>query len=123
LVLLTREHLSVETVLPSLRNDVFGGYSLFLGDVRSETDGVATRKLLYEAYEEMALAEMRKVVAEAEARWGGKAALVHRLGELAPGETSVIAAAACPHRAEAFEACRYLIERLKADVPIWKTDL
>jgi molybdopterin synthase catalytic subunit len=103
-----------------------GGIASFYGATRGENDaehGELTR-LDYEAYSEMALNQMRGLVGTAEAKWGaGRVAMLHRLGPVGVGEISVAIAVATPHRAEAFEACRWLIDSLKRDVPIWKKDV
>lgn len=103
-----------------------GGIVIFEGVTRSEHDAEhgALHRLDYEAYEGMALSEMRRLAEQAMSHWPlGKVALLHRMGTVLPGETSVIAAVAAGHRAEAFDACRFLIDTLKQDVPIWKIDV
>ncbi len=101
-----------------------GGTALFLGTVRrSEEDG-PVRAIEYSAYEEMAEAECEKILAETKDRWPEvRCAIKHRLGEVPAGEVSIAVAAAAPHRAEAFTACRYLIEEAKKRLPIWKREL
>ena len=100
-----------------------GAVCLFLGVVRDHHEGRAVVRLEYEAYEEMALPLMEEIAAEARARFGAsQVRMVHRLGTLEVGEVSVAVAAASPHRAEAFAACRYAIDTLKARVPIWKKE-
>ena len=100
-----------------------GAVCVFDGIVRDNTRGRKTLYLDYEAYREMALAQMRKLADEAVARFGVReVAMVHRLGRLQVGETSVLIAVASAHRAAAFEACRWLIDTLKKTVPIWKRE-
>ncbi len=100
-----------------------GALCLFLGVVRNENAGKPVLHLDYEAYEEMALPLMQEIAAEAKRRWKvTQVRLVHRLGRLEIGETSVAVAVTAPHRGEAFDACRYLIDALKATVPIWKRE-
>jgi len=100
-----------------------GGVVLFLGTVRDLTDGRVTLALEYEAYSAMAERKLAEIEQETRRRWPvGEMALVHRLGRLAVGEVSVAAAVSCPHRAEAFEACRFAIDRLKELVPLWKKE-
>ena len=100
-----------------------GAVCLFVGVVRHENGGRRVRYLEYEAYEEMALPLMRQIAEEAAARWPvTDVRVVHRLGRLEIGEPSVAVAVASPHRAEAFEACRYVIDAVKAKVPIWKKE-
>jgi len=103
-----------------------GGTVTFEGSTRAESDpqhGPLVR-LDYEAYKSMARRQLEHLAHEAVDRFGaGKIAVVHRLGSVPVGEASVMIAVACGHRAEAFEACRWLIDRLKKDVPIWKKDV
>jgi molybdopterin synthase catalytic subunit len=95
----------------------------FLGTVRDLTDGRVTTALDYEAYPEMAEKKMAEIEEETRNRWPvGDMMIVHRLGHLGIGEVSVAVAVSCPHRAQAFEACRYAIDRLKELVPIWKKE-
>jgi molybdopterin synthase catalytic subunit len=101
-----------------------GAVVLFEGTVRSRSEGRAVRYLEYEAYEAMAVALMERIVAEARERWPVEGIrLHHRLGRMEIGEVSVVAVVSTPHRPDAFLACRHLIERLKADVPIWKKEV
>jgi molybdopterin synthase catalytic subunit len=100
-----------------------GAVCAFLGVVRDHNAGRAVLYLEYEAFEEMALPLMEEIAAEARRRWPVTAiSIVHRLGRLQIGEPSVAVAVCAPHRAEAFEACRYAIDTLKATVPIWKKE-
>ena len=100
-----------------------GAVTMFLGLVRNENAGRRVSHLEYEAYEDMALPMLEEIAAEARGRFGASdVRIVHRLGRLEVGEVSVAVAAASPHRAEAFAACRYAIDTLKARVPIWKKE-
>jgi molybdopterin synthase catalytic subunit len=100
-----------------------GALCLFVGVVRNENRGRSVVRLEYEAYEEMALPLMRRIAAETRERHPVTLVrLVHRLGPLEIGEASVAVAVASPHRGEAFLACRYAIDTLKAEVPIWKKE-
>jgi molybdopterin synthase catalytic subunit len=100
-----------------------GALCLFVGVVRSENRGRAVLHLEYEAYEEMALSEMEAIVLETRRRWPvTDVRLVHRLGRLEVGETSVAVAVASGHRADAFAACRFAIDTLKKTAPIWKKE-
>jgi molybdopterin synthase catalytic subunit len=103
-----------------------GGVAVFIGTTRAERDATG-RELValdYEAYPEMAVSQMRDLARRARERWPVvRLALLHRVGRVAPGEPSVLVAVACPHRAEAFDACRWLIDTLKAEVPIWKREV
>ena len=103
-----------------------GGIDVFIGTTRAETHpqlGVLVA-LEYEAYEEMALSELKRLVEAARESWPiCRVAVLHRVGRCAVGEASVIIAVSCPHRTEAFAACRYLIDELKKIVPVWKRDI
>jgi molybdopterin synthase catalytic subunit len=108
----------------SVRRPGCGAVVLFLGTVRDLTGDEVTTHLDYSAYPAMAEEQLAAVEAEASARWPGCVpAVVHRVGRLAVGEVSVAVAAAAPHRAEAFDAARFLIDTIKARVPIWKKDI
>jgi molybdopterin synthase catalytic subunit len=100
-----------------------GAVVTFLGTVRDLTDGRVTVALDYEAYPAMAEKKMAEIERETRERWPvGEIRLVHRLGHLDVGEVSVAVAVSCPHRGQAFEACRFAIDRLKEVVPIWKKE-
>lgn len=109
--------------LDSVRGSGTGGLVLFVGTVRDISDGQRVDFLEYEAYEPMALAKLQQLVHEATERWPVRAmSIQHRVGRLEIGDDAVVIAVACPHRAEAFDACRYAIDRLKEIVPIWKKE-
>ncbi len=100
-----------------------GAVLLFLGTVRNHNQGRAVQQLHYEAYPEMAHAELARIVDEAVARFGtDRIAAVHRTGTLDIGDVSVAVAVSSPHRAAAFEAARWVMEELKARLPIWKRE-
>jgi MoaE-MoaD fusion protein len=100
-----------------------GAVAVFLGTVRNVNAGRRVLFLEYEAYAGMAEREMERIAAEAVARFGvTKAAIVHRVGRVEIGEASVAIAVASPHRAQAMEACRFVIDTLKTSVPIWKRE-
>jgi molybdopterin synthase catalytic subunit len=100
-----------------------GAVCLFVGVVRNENQGRAVRRLEYEAYEEMALPLMEEIASETARLFPvTDVRLVHRLGRLEIGEASVVVAVSSPHRGEAFAACRFAIDALKARVPIWKKE-
>jgi molybdopterin synthase catalytic subunit len=101
-----------------------GAVAIFLGVVRGHNMGRTVRYLEYEAYEPMARRTFERIRAEVEERWSGvRLAVHHRTGRLEIGETSVAIAARSPHRADAFAACRYTIERVKQIAPIWKREV
>lgn len=121
MIRLIREPIDLAALQASSPAD--GALCLFAGIVRNENKGKAVLYLEYEAYEDMALALMEKIGAEARQKWPiSDLRMVHRLGRLEIGEASVAVAVASPHRAEAFAACRFLIDTLKAQVPIWKKE-
>jgi molybdopterin synthase catalytic subunit len=100
-----------------------GALCLFVGVVRDSNEGRATTSIRYEAYGPMAETQMAHILEElAREHPGVRLTIRHRVGELAVGEASVAVAAASPHRAEAFAACRAAIDRIKATVPIWKKE-
>ncbi len=100
-----------------------GAVCVFDGIVRDNTRGRKTLYLDYESYREMALEQMRRLAAEAIEKYGVRdVAMVHRLGRLMVGETSVLIVVASAHRGAAFDACRWLIDTLKKTVPIWKKE-
>ena len=101
-----------------------GGIALFSGVVRDQTGGRRVKFLEYEGHRPMALAKMREIGAAIRSRWPTitRIALVHRIGRLEIGESSVMIAVSSPHRAQAFEACRFAIDTLKETVPIWKKE-
>jgi len=123
MVQLTREPIDYLKLTEHVRRPNCGGIVTFLGTVRDLTDGRTTAALDYEAYPGMAEKKMAEIERETRDRWpGSEVMIVHRLGHLEVGEVSVGVAVSCPHRAEAFEACRYAIDRLKLIVPIRKKE-
>jgi molybdopterin synthase catalytic subunit len=120
-IALTRRPIDVAALGSATPAD--GALCTFVGVVRDENAGRAVLHLEYEAFEEMALPLMEEIAAEARRRFTITAiSIVHRLGRMEIGEASVAVAAFAPHRAPAFEACRYAIDTLKATVPIWKKE-
>jgi molybdopterin synthase catalytic subunit len=115
--------IDVEAIVAGVKAGADGAVCVFDGIVRDNTRGRRTLHLDYESYREMALEQMRGLAAEAVTSFGVRdVAVVHRLGRLMVGETSVLIAVASAHRAAAFEACRWLIDTLKKTVPIWKKE-
>src|SRR5438876_679127 len=103
-----------------------GGIDVFLGTTRAERspDGCDLVALDYETYEQMAIDQMRKLASRARESWPIiKLSLLHRVGRVPIGEPSVIIAVSTPHRAQAFEACRFIIDSLKAEIAIWKKEI
>jgi molybdopterin synthase catalytic subunit len=120
----TTEPLSERTVAQAVDDPGAGALTLFSGVVRNQTGGRRVKFLEYEAHGPMALAKMREIGRAIRERWPvvSRIALVHRIGRLEIGESSVMIAVSSPHRAEAFEACRFAIDTLKETVPIWKKE-
>jgi MoaE-MoaD fusion protein len=120
---ITRSAIDTGKTLSELRRGDDGASLVFEGTVRNQTRGRRTLYLDYEAYEEMALEQMESLAAESIGKFQIRdVAIVHRLGRLEIGETSVLIAVASAHRAAAFDACRWLIDTLKRKVPIWKKE-
>src|SRR6185312_14726787 len=120
---LIREPIDSRSIADRLKSGEDGAVSVFDGIVRNHTRSRRTLFLVYEAYEEMALKQMEELATEAKQRFAVReVAIVHRLGKLEIGETSVLIAVAAAHRAAAMDACRWLIDTLKKTVPIWKKE-
>jgi len=120
---LVRSTIDPAALVRHVRAGQDGAIVTFDGFVRNESHGRATRYLEYEAYEPMALAKMREIGAQIHERFAiHRVAMVHRLGRLDIGETSVFIAVSAPHRAAAFDSCQFAIDTLKRKVPIWKKE-
>lgn len=123
MIQLTSLPIDIEAVIDCVKAPETGAVDVFIGTTRDQTAGRKVTALEYETYEPMALKVMERVAGEAGGRWSlGRIAIVHRIGRLNVGEASVIIAVSSAHRAEAFEACRFLIDKLKQEVPIWKRE-
>ncbi len=121
---LTVEPLDVGAIARRIVPPTCGATVTLDGYVRRWTKGRETRHLVYEAYEVMALREMEKLIEQARGKFEiANAGIVHRLGKLEIGETSVVVSVSAPHRRAAFEACEWLIRELKRTVPIWKKEV
>jgi molybdopterin synthase catalytic subunit len=120
---LVRNPIDTHSVVERVRSPLAGAVCLFLGTAREVTGEKRTRSLHYDAYDEMASKMLARLESQARERWPiVEVAIVHRLGNLEPAETSVAVAVSTPHRADAFEACRWLMDTLKQEVPIWKRE-
>lgn len=120
---LTRQPIDDHSLTQLVRRSNCGAVVTFLGTVRDLTGSQVTVALDYDAYPGMAEKKLAEIEAEVRSRWPvGDIALVHRLGHLEVGEVSVAVAVSSPHRADAFDACRHAIDRLKELVPIWKKE-
>jgi molybdopterin synthase catalytic subunit len=121
---LTHNIIDTKAITDALKAGADGAVTVFDGIVRNNTRGRQTLYLDYSAYDAMALEQMRALAAEAVAKFGVRdAAIVHRLGRLEVGETSILIAVASAHRGVTFDACRWLIDTLKKQVPIWKKEV
>jgi molybdopterin synthase catalytic subunit len=122
-VALTREPIAVDRLAARLVAPDCGAVVTFTGTVRDHHQGRRVRGLSYDAYEAMALPLLEEIAAGARERYAlSRVVVVHRLGDMAVGEASVFLGVASPHREESFAACRFLIDAIKAQVPIWKKE-
>ena len=123
LVRVTGEPIGADEAVSFVAHPGAGGTCVFLGTVRDHSADGEVTGLTYEAWDELATRRLEEIATEMFERWPlRKVALLHRSGDLAIGEVSVVVACSAPHRAEAFDACRRGIEQLKRDVPIWKKE-
>jgi molybdopterin synthase catalytic subunit len=117
--------LDVSAAVVAISGDDSGGIALFLGTTRR--DSVGGREVIaldYEAYAEMAIAQMKRLAEESRGRWPiSRIVMLHRIGRVDVGQPSVLIAVSTPHRAEAFEACRFLIDQIKMEATIWKKEI
>lgn len=120
---IARDPIEPSAVLARVGGEEDGAVLLFLGTVRNRAEGRAVSGMRYDVYEEMATQVLSAIAAEAGERCGARRlAVVHRVGELELGEISVAIAVSTPHRAEAYEASRYVIEEIKKRLPVWKKE-
>ena len=123
LVRITPEPLVIDEALAFVADRGAGATAMFVGTVRDHSGAGDVTGLSYEAWEDLAVERLGAIGEEMHERWSvRKVAILHRIGDLAVGESSVVVAASAPHRGDAFDACRHGIERLKEDVPIWKKE-
>ncbi len=115
--------IDVAEVIAGVRDPLAGAVDVFIGTTRGSSHGKRILRLEYEAYEPMAIACMNQIAEETAAQWQvAKISIVHRTGAVPVGEVSVVIAVSAIHRNEAFAACRSIIERIRAEVPIWKKE-
>jgi molybdopterin synthase catalytic subunit len=120
---ISKEPINVQAVIDKVVEREAGAITTFIGTVRELTHGKKTLFLIYEAYEAMAVKKLEQIGTEIEQRWAGaKVAITHRVGRLEITDVAVVIAVSTPHRADAYEANRYAIERIKEIVPIWKKE-
>lgn len=123
-ILLSDKPLSEQNCLDFVKSDDVGGVVLFVGTVRNQTKGKRVVRLDFEAYEPMAISEMRKIAEKAIEQFSvKKIAFHHRVGSLSVGEIPVLIAVSSAHRGAAFDACEFAIDTLKQTVPIWKKEI
>ncbi|GAB3835583.1 molybdenum cofactor biosynthesis protein MoaE [Hymenobacter jeollabukensis] len=124
LIQLTDQPIDVAAVLQAVQADGAGAVNAFIGTIRNRSTGRRVVRLHYEAYDQMAVHQLRKVAEQAVERWPmlQEVAIVHRKGTLEIGDVAVAVAVSTPHRAESFAACQYIIDTLKEVVPIWKKE-
>jgi len=120
---INKTSLDPKVCIDYVTNEGAGGIAVFVGTVRNQTKNKNVLKLDFEAYEPMAISEMRKIATLAMEKWPiQKIAIHHRVGSLAIKEIAVVIAVSTPHRKAAFEACEFAIDTLKETVPIWKKE-
>lgn len=124
MALVTREAIDIQTLTTAAEHPECGAVLTFSGTVRNHHAGRKVTKLAYEAYEPMAEKEMDNIIALAMEQWPGvrKVQVVHRFGEMEVGQSSIFITVSSPHRPEGFAALRFVIDRIKRDVPIWKKE-
>ncbi|KUG08662.1 molybdenum cofactor biosynthesis protein MoaE [Solirubrum puertoriconensis] len=124
LIQLTDQPIDVAAVLQAVQADGAGAVNSFIGTIRNQSTGRRVVRLHYEAYDAMAVHQLRRVAEQAQERWPmlQQVAVLHRKGTLEIGDVAVVVAVSTPHRAESFAACQYIIDTLKEVVPIWKKE-
>jgi molybdopterin synthase catalytic subunit len=124
MIKITEKPVDVQKVIDTASSLGAGAVSVFIGTVRNSAHAKNVLWLEYEAYESMAVAEIRKIIDDASHRWPLQGwAVCHRIGTLKPGEVSVVVAVSTPHRADSFDACEYIIDTIKEKAPIWKKEV
>lgn len=124
MIKITEKPIDVQKVIETASSLGAGAVNVFIGTVRNTAHSKNVVWLEYEAYESMAVAEIRKIIEEASHRWGLLGwAVSHRIGTLKPAEVAVAVAVSAPHRKEAFEACEFIVDQVKEKAPIWKKEV
>jgi len=120
---LTQKAIDHQKMVENCRSKVTGAIVLFLGTVRELTGNEKTLFLEYEAFAPLAEKSLQEIALESKKMWPiHQVEIIHKLGKLEPGETSIAVCVSCPHRAEAFAACEHIMNRIKKIVPIWKKE-
>jgi molybdopterin synthase catalytic subunit len=123
MIAITASPIDLKMILESVVTPESGGMNIFVGTTRNHSHGKTVTALEYEAYESMALRKMQEIANQARTLWEvQRVSIVHRVGRVPVGESSVVIAVSAAHRDEAFRACRFLIDELKRVVPIWKRE-
>ncbi len=117
------ENIDIVSLEKNTAGPEHGAICTFIGRTRNLSRGRAVLYLEYQAYSPMAEKQMLKIAEDAECRWGSRISIHHRFGKVEVEEASIVIVAAAPHRSEAFEACRYCIDAVKENVPIWKREV
>lgn len=124
MIRITNNRLNLQEIMFELEDNSAGALSMFIGNVRNRGRSGNVSEIYYEAYSEMAEQKMREIENEAQTKWGiKKLVAIHRIGNIKVGESSIIIGVSSEHRHEAFEACKYIINNVKARVPIWKKEI
>lgn len=124
MIKITEKPIDVQKVIDTASSLGAGAVNVFIGTIRNTAHNKNVVWLEYEAYESMAVAEIRKIIEEAAQRWPLLGwAVSHRIGTLKPGEVAVVIAVSAPHRKQSFEACEFIIDTIKEKVPIWKKEV
>lgn len=124
MIKITEKPIDVQKVIDTASSLGAGAVNVFVGTVRNNAHGKNVVWLEYEAYETMAITEIRKIIDDASHRWPLQGwAVSHRIGTLRPGEVAVAVAVSTPHRRDSFDACQYIIDTLKEKAPIWKKEV
>lgn len=126
MIRIVEDELPIEEVTRAAAQELgggMGGVVTFVGTVRNNAQGHQIQHLEYSAYLPMAEAEMQRIAAEVKEKWDLPCAIAHRLGLLSVGQASIVVAVAAPHRKQAFEACWWAVDAVKARVPIWKKEV
>jgi molybdopterin synthase catalytic subunit len=120
---ITDKQIEIQRIIDAAFSDKAGAVNTFIGTVRNQTKDKKVSRLEYEAYEPMAISEIKKIIEQANDKWAITGyAVSHRIGTLYPGDVAVVVAISTPHRKASFEACQYIIDSLKETVPIWKRE-
>lgn len=120
---ITKTPIDIESILSQVGDDAAGGSVVFIGTIRNISKGKPVDELEYETYKEMGEKKVLEIESEAKAKWPvKKIRAVHRYGKLKVGEVSVVVAVSSEHRKEAFEACRFVIDKMKSTLPLWKKE-